>query len=71
MLGEKRNACRTLVGKPEGLRPLGRARCSWEHNIQMEHREIEWADMDKIDLAQDRDQWLALVSTIMNLHGVS
>jgi hypothetical protein len=55
------------MGEPEELKPLTRARCSWENNIKMERREIELADMDWIDLAQDRDQWMALVSTIINL----
>jgi hypothetical protein len=33
----------------------------------MDLREIGWEDMDSIDLAQDRDQWRALVNTVMNL----
>jgi hypothetical protein len=55
------------VGKPEGKRPLGRPRCSWEDNIITDLRDIGWGGMDWIDLAQDRDQWRALVSTVMNL----
>jgi hypothetical protein len=62
MNGEKRNVCRTLVGKPEGKRPLGRSRCRLVGNITMDPREIGWTD-----LAQDRDQWWALVNTVMNL----
>jgi hypothetical protein len=65
--GGKRNAYRILVGKPEGKRPLGRPRRRWEDNIRMDVREIGWGGMDWIDLAQDRDQWRALVNTIMNL----
>jgi hypothetical protein len=38
--GEKRYACRTLVGKPEGKRPLGRPRCRWVDNIKMDLRPI-------------------------------
>jgi hypothetical protein len=55
------------VGKPEGKRPRGRPRRWWEDNIKMDLREIGWGVMDWIDLAQDRDQWRALVNTIMNL----
>jgi hypothetical protein len=65
--GEKRNAYRILVGKPERKRPLGRTRRRWEDNIRMDLREIGWGDMDWIDLAQDRHQWRALVNTVMNL----
>jgi hypothetical protein len=64
-MGEKRNAYRILVGEPEGKRPLGRPRCRWEDNARMDLREIGWGDMDWIDLAQDRDQWRALVNTVM------
>jgi hypothetical protein len=63
-MGEKRNAYRSLVGKPEGKRPLGRRRRRWKDNIKMDLREI---GRGSIDLAQDRDQWRALVNTVMNL----
>jgi hypothetical protein len=36
-------------------------------NIKIDLREIGWECMDWIDLAQDRDQWRALVNTVMNL----
>jgi hypothetical protein len=65
--GEKRNAYRISVGKPEGKRPLGRPTCRWVDNIKMDLRETGWDGMDWIDLAQDRDQWRALVNTVMNL----
>jgi hypothetical protein len=55
------------VGKPEGKRPLGRTKRRWEDNIKMDLREIRWDGMDWIDLAQDRDQWRALLNTVMNL----
>jgi hypothetical protein len=50
-MGPKRNAYRILVGKPERNRPLGRLRRGWVDNIKMDLREIEWDDMDWIDLA--------------------
>jgi hypothetical protein len=67
MNGEKRNAYRILTGKPEGKRPLGRLRCRWVDIIKIDLREIEWGDMDWIDLPQDRDQWMSLVNTVLNL----
>jgi hypothetical protein len=65
--GANRNAYRTLVGKPEGKRPLGRPRCRWVDNIKIDLRETGWNGMDWIDLTQDRDQWRTLVNTVMNL----
>jgi hypothetical protein len=62
----RRNAYRILVGKPEGKRPLGRPRCRWVDNIIIDLREIRWDGMDRIELAQDRDQWRSLVNTVMN-----
>jgi hypothetical protein len=67
MNGEKRNIYRIFVGKPEGKRPLGRLIRRWVDNIKMDLREIGWDAMDCIFLAQDRDQWRALVNTVMNL----
>jgi hypothetical protein len=62
-----RNACRILVGKPEGKRPLGRQSRRWVDNIKMDLTDIGWDGMDWIKLAQDRKQWRALVNTVMNL----
>jgi hypothetical protein len=66
-MGERRGACRALVGKPEGRRPLGRPRRRWKDNIKMDLREVGWRGVDWIDLAQDRDRWRDLVNAVMNL----
>jgi hypothetical protein len=52
----------TLAGEPENKRLLGRPKRRWVDNIKMDLREIEWDSMDWMDLAQDRDQWRALVN---------
>jgi hypothetical protein len=54
--GEKRNAYRLLIGKPDGKRPLGRARRRWMYNIKMDHLEIGWGGVEWIGLSQDRDK---------------
>jgi hypothetical protein len=65
--GEKRNAYRLLVGKPEGKRPLGRLRRRWVDNIRMDLGEVAWGDVDWIGLAHDRNRWRALVNLVLNL----
>jgi hypothetical protein len=65
--GEKMNAYRILVGNPEGKKPLGRPTRRWVDDVKMDLRAIGWGRMDWIDLAQDREQWRALVITIVNL----
>ena len=64
---EGRGVHGVLVGKPEGKRPLGRPRRRWEDNIKMDLQEVGGACGDWMELAQDRDWWRALVSTVMNL----
>jgi hypothetical protein len=64
-MGEKRNACRILAGNPEGKRSLGRSRRRWVDNIKVDLSETEWDGTDWIDMAQDRDQWRALVNTVI------
>jgi hypothetical protein len=65
--GEKRNAYRLLVGKPEGRRPLGRPKHRWVDNIRMDLGEVGWVDVDWICLAKDRNRWRALVNSVLNL----
>jgi hypothetical protein len=55
------------MGKPEGKRPLGRQRLRWLDSIKMYLRVIGWDGMDYIELAQARNQWSALVNTVMNI----
>jgi hypothetical protein len=55
------------VGKPEGKSPLGRPRRRWVDNIKIDLRKVGWAVVDWIDMAQDRNQWRALVNMVMNL----
>jgi hypothetical protein len=66
-MGEKRNAYRLLVGKPEGKRPLGRPRRRWVDNIRMDVGEVGWDDVDWIGLAKDRNRWRAVVNSVLNL----
>jgi hypothetical protein len=66
-MGEKRNAYRLLVGKPERKRPLGRPTRRWVDNIRINFGEVEWGDVDRIGLAQDRNRWRALVNSVLNL----
>jgi hypothetical protein len=63
---ERRGVYGVLVGKPEGKRPLGRPRLSWEDSIKMDFQEVGCWDMDWIELAHDRDRWRASVNAIMN-----
>jgi hypothetical protein len=64
---EGRGVYRVLVGRPEGKGPLGRPRHRWEDNIKMDFGEIGIDGANRTRLAEDRIQWLAFVSTVMNL----
>jgi hypothetical protein len=66
-MGERRNAYRLLVGKPEGRRPLERPRRRRLDNSMMDLGEVGWSDVDWIGLAQDRSRWRALVNSVLNL----
>ena len=65
-MGEERGVHRVLVGKPEGKRPLGRPRRRWEDSIKMDLQEVGGGGWDWMELAQDRDRWREIVSTVMN-----
>ena len=66
-IGERRGVHRVLVGKPKGRRLLRRRRHRWKDNIMMDLQEVGGGCGDWMDLAQDRDKWRALVSTVMNM----
>ena len=66
-MGEGRVVHRFLVRKPDGRRPLGIPRRRWEDNIKKDVQEVGGDFGDWMELAQDRDSWRALVSTVMNL----
>jgi hypothetical protein len=65
-MAAERGVHRVLVGKPEGKRPMGRPRRRWENNIKMDVQEVGGGRRDLMELAQDRDGWRALVSTVKN-----
>jgi hypothetical protein len=66
-VGEMREVYNILIGKHEGKRPVGRHRHRWENNSRTNLSEIRWEGVDWIHLAQDRDQWRALVNTVTNI----
>jgi hypothetical protein len=66
-MGQRRNAYRLLVGKPEGRRPLGRPRNRWLDNIMIDLVEVGWGDVDWIGLSHDRYRGRALVNSVLNL----
>jgi hypothetical protein len=66
-MGEGRKVYRVSVGKPEGIRSLGRLSHRWEDGIRMDHRDICWGSMEWIHLAQDRDWWWAVMNVVINL----
>jgi hypothetical protein len=65
-MGEGRGVYRVLFGYPEWKRPLGRPRRRWEDNVKMDLRDIGIDGTNWIQLAQDRVQWRAILSTVMN-----
>jgi hypothetical protein len=66
-MGERTNAYDILVGKSEWKRPFGVPRPRWLDNIRIYLMGIGWKGVDWMHLAQDREQWRAVVDTVMNL----
>jgi hypothetical protein len=65
--GEKRHTHRVLVGKTEGFETTRETYSRRVDKIKVDPRDIGWGGMNWIDLTQARDQWRALVNTLMNL----
>jgi hypothetical protein len=65
--GEKKNAYRLLLGKPEGKRPLEKSKYRWVYNIKIDFGERELGGVERIGLAQDKDKWRALVNAVMKI----
>jgi len=65
-MGVEERRIQNFGGKPEGKRQFGRQRRRWEDNIKTDLQEVGCGDMDWIDLAQDRDRWLAVVNAVTN-----
>jgi len=66
-MGQGIGVYRVLVGKPEGNKPLRRPRRRWEDNVKVDLQEVGGGCGDWMELAQDRDRWRALMSTVMNV----
>jgi len=66
-MGDRRGACRVLVGRLEGKSPLGRPRRRWEDNIKIGFQEVGWGDLDWIDATQDKDRCGARVNAVINI----
>jgi hypothetical protein len=66
-MGDRRYVYSLLVGRPEGIKPLGRCWHRWEDNSRMDLQEVGCGDMDWMNLVQDKDRWLALVNVVMNV----
>jgi hypothetical protein len=58
-----------FVGKPEGMRPLGRPPCRLDDNIRMDLNEIGWEGVEWMHLTPDRYQWQVVVNTVMKFQG--
>jgi hypothetical protein len=65
-MGEMRNVYSIFVGQPEGKKRLEIPRSRWEDNMRMDLRETGWEGVDWMHMGQDRDQWRAVVNTVMN-----
>ena len=68
-MGKRSGVYGVLVGKREGMGPLGRPRRRWDDNIKMDLQKVRCRGMDCIELARNRDRWRAFVNAVMNIRG--
>jgi hypothetical protein len=66
-MGEKINAYRDLVGRPEGRRPLGRPKCRRDDDIKIDLKAVACDGGEWIQMTQGKDEWWTVVKTVMNL----
>jgi hypothetical protein len=66
-MGDRTYVYCLLVGRPEGIKPLGRSWHRWEDDSRMDLQVVGWGGMDRMNLV-NRDRWLELVNVIMNMH---
>jgi hypothetical protein len=66
-MGDRKDAYRVLMGRPEGKRKRGRLRLRWEDNIKKYLQEVGWGSMNWINLSLYKERWWALVGAVMNL----
>jgi len=64
---DMRGTYKVLTGKPEGKRSHGKNRRGWGDIITMDFQEVRWGDMDRIDMAQDRNMWRDVLNAVMKL----
>ena len=64
-------ACSAYGGEERPIQGFGgetwETQGRWKHNINMDLQEVEYGDVDWIELTQDRDRWRTLVTAVMNL----
>jgi hypothetical protein len=63
-MGREEMFIQGLVGKPETKILLGRPSRIWDDNIKMDNKGIDWESVDWINLAENNDEWRAVVKVI-------
>jgi len=66
-MGNGRGAYGVLVGRPQGMNPLGTPRVRRESSIKIDFQRVGWRGMDWIDMAQDTERWRPFVNVAMKI----